>query len=61
MWTDIKPSKSQLPKIIQSGGFLCRTVGNVIGNLGKKALLDLAVPSAKDVIPKLQLKELHLY
>ena len=38
-------SKSQLAKIIQSGGFLRKT-----GNLGKKkVLLDLAVLLAKDV------------
>ena len=45
--TDIK--LVQLAKIIQSGGFL----GKTLGNLGKKVLLDLAVPLAKDVFPKL--------
>ena len=49
MSKDIKLSKSQLAKIIQSGGFL----GKMLGNLGKKVLLDLAVPLAKDVSPKL--------
>ena len=34
-------------KIIQTGGFLGKTLGNVIDNLGIKALIDLAVPLAK--------------
>ena len=49
MSIDIKLSKAQLSKIILSGEFL----DNMIGNLGKKALLDLAVPLAKDVLSKL--------
>ena len=36
------------PKMIQSGGFSGKT-----GNLGQKALLDLTVPLAEDVLPKL--------
>ena len=36
MLTDIKLSKSQLAKIIQSGGFLGKTLGNIMSNLGKK-------------------------
>ena len=36
MLKDIKLSKAQLSKIIQSRGFLGKTLGNVIGNLGKK-------------------------
>ena len=38
MSTDIKISKSQLTKIIQSGRFL----GKTLGILGEKILLDLA-------------------
>ena len=38
MSKDIKLSKAQLSKLIQSGRFLGKTLGNVIGNLGKKAL-----------------------
>ena len=52
MLTNIKLSKAQFPKIIQSGGNLGRT----LGNLGKKALLELAVPFAKDVLFKLVTK-----
>ena len=37
MSSDIKLSKSLLSKIIQSGGFLGKTLGSVKGNLGKKA------------------------
>ena len=44
MSTDIKLSKAQLSKIIQSGRLLGKTLGNEIGSLGKKALLELAVP-----------------
>ena len=52
MLMDIKLSKSPLPTVIQSVGFL----GKTLGNLGKKVLLDLAVPLAKDVLPKLATK-----
>ena len=45
-----------MSKIIQSVGFLGKTLGNIINNLGKKALLDLAVPLAEDVLPKLATK-----
>ena len=51
--TDIKLSKTQLSKTIQSSGLPGETLANVIGNLGKKALIDLAVSLAKDVFPKL--------
>ena len=47
--TDIKLSKSQLAKLIPLGGLLSKALGNIMSNLGKKALLDLAVPLAKDV------------
>ena len=52
MSADIKISQAQLAKIVQSGGFLSKT----LGNLGKSVLLDLAVPLAKDVLPKLATK-----
>ena len=48
MSTDIKLRKSQLTKIIQSGILLCKTLGNMISNLGEKALLDLAATLDKD-------------
>ena len=54
MQTDVRRSKIQLSKIIKSGGFLGKTLGNMIGNLSKKALLGLAVK--KDVLPKLEIK-----
>ena len=50
--TDIKFSKARLPEIIYLGRFL----GKMLGNLGKKALLDLTVCLAKDVLPKLATK-----
>ena len=43
MSTDIKRSKAQLSKIIQSRGFCGKYLGNIMTKLGKKALLDLAV------------------
>ena len=52
MSTDIKLSKVQLSNIIHSAEFL----GNVIGNLGKIELIDLTVPLAKDILPKLATK-----
>ena len=36
MSTDIKLSKAQLSKIIQSAGFVGKTLGNMMGNIGKK-------------------------
>ena len=42
--TDIKFSKVQISKIIQSGGFL----HNMFGNLGKKVISHLAIPLARD-------------
>ena len=48
MTTDIKLSKAQLSRIIHSGRFLYKT----LGNLGKKVLLHLAVSLAKDILPK---------
>ena len=47
MSTDKKFSKPQIFKIIQSGG----SFGSWLGNLGKKALTDLAIPLAGDNLP----------
>ena len=44
MSTDIKLSKAQISKIIQSGG----SFGSWLGNLGKKALTNIAIPLARD-------------
>ena len=52
MLTDIKLNKAKLYKIIHSGGFL----SNTIGKIGKEELMNLAVPLAKDVLPKLATK-----
>ena len=52
MSTDIRLSKAKIPTIIESGGFH----GKSFGKLRKKVLLDLAVPLAKDVLPKLATK-----
>ena len=41
-----------MSRIFQSGGLL----GKTLGDLGKKALLDISVPLAKDVFPKLATK-----
>ena len=49
MSTDIKLSKVQIFKRIQLGGLL----GKTLGKLGKKVLLDLVVPLAKDALWKL--------
>ena len=52
MPTNIKLSNSQLAKMNQSGRFL----GKKLVNSGKKALLNLAVPLAKEVLSKLVTK-----
>ena len=49
MSTDIKLSKAQISKIIQSGG----SFGFWLGNLGKKALKNIAIPLARDNFPGL--------
>ena len=49
MPTDIKLSKAQLSKIIQSGG----SFGSWLGNLGKKALTNIAIPLVRDNLPGL--------
>ena len=56
MLADIKFSQAQLSKIIQSGGFFGKTIGNIISNLCKKALIYLVVPLAENVLPKLATK-----
>ena len=40
----------------QSGGFLGKTFGNMMSSLDKKALLDLVICLAKDILPKLATK-----
>ena len=52
MFTDIKLSKGQSSKIIQSVGFF----NNKIGKLGKEALMNLTVPLAKEILPNLAIK-----
>ena len=49
MSTDIKLSKAQISKIIQSGG----SFGFWLGKLGKKALKNIAIPLARDNFPGL--------
>ena len=56
MSTNINLSTAQLSKNIQSGGSLSKSLGNMMGDLGKKALLELAVPLAEDVLPRLATK-----
>ena len=56
MSTDIKLRKSQLTEIIQSGRLLCKTLRNMISNLGENALFDLAATLDKDATPKLAAK-----
>ena len=49
MSTNIKLSKAQISKIIQSGG----SFGSWLGNVGKKALTTIAIPLAIDNLPGL--------
>ena len=49
MSTDIKLSKAQISKIIQSGG----CYGSSLGNLGKKTLKNIAILLARDNLPGL--------
>ena len=44
MLTDIKLSKTQISKIIQSGG----SFGSWLANLGRKVLTNVAIPLARD-------------
>ena len=48
MSTDIKPSKAQISKIIQSGGFLGSLLSKLAGSLMKAA-----VPLAKNILASL--------
>ena len=48
MSTDLKPSKPQISKIIQSGGFLGSLFSNLAGPLMK-----VAIPLAKNVLAPL--------
>ena len=49
MSTDVKLSKAQISKIIQSGGFL----GPWLNKLGRKVVTDLAIPFARNKLPEL--------
>ena len=49
MSTDIKLSKAQISKIIQSGG----SCGSWLSNLVKKALTNVAIYLARDNLPRL--------
>ena len=49
MSTNIKLSKTQISKIIQSGGYL----GSWLGNLGEKALINIVISLARDNAPGL--------
>ena len=49
MSTNIKLSEAQMSKIIQSG----RSFGFWLGNLGRKALTNIAIPLARDNLPGL--------
>ena len=46
MSTDIKLSKDQIFKIIQSGG----SFGSWLDNLGKRALTNITIPLARDIL-----------
>ena len=50
MSTDIKLSKAQISKIIQSGGFLGSLLNKIAGPLAK-----VAVPMAKNILPPLEI------
>ena len=63
MSTEIKFSQTQIPKLIQSDG----SSGSWLGNLGKKPLETVAIPSARDDLPGLvrnlqwlQMQEINL-
>ena len=49
MSTDIKLSKAQMSKTIQSGG----SFGSWLGSLGKKALRNIGIPLTRDNLPGL--------
>ena len=47
--TDVRLSKAEISKMIQSG----ESFGSWLGNLGKKALTNIAIPLARDNLPEL--------
>ena len=49
MLTNIKLSKTQTIKVIQSGG----SSGYWLANLGKKAVINATISSARDSLPRL--------
>ena len=56
MTTDIKFSKTQLPKIIQSLGFfrtLMTCLSNSMSDLGKTAVFDFAIPLDENHVSKM--------
>ena len=53
---DIKLSKAKLAKIIQSGGFLTKIIGNAIGKSGKESLAKFAAALVKIFLPQLAIK-----
>ena len=55
---DIKLSKAQLSKKIQSDGFFSKTVGNTVTKLGRRALLNFGAHLAKNILPQLATKEI---
>ena len=50
MSTDVKLSKAQISKIIQSGG---SRFASRLSNLGKKTLTNVTIPVARDNLPGL--------
>ena len=50
MSTDIKLSKTQISKIVQSRGYFA----SWLGNFGKKALINIAFPLARESLPGLE-------
>ena len=47
-----------MTKIIQSSGFISKILGNVIGNVDTKPLIDLVFPLVKDVLTILPTKSI---
>ena len=47
-----------MTKIIQSAGFIGKIIGNKVGNLGTKPLIDLSIPFVKDVLHKWSTKSI---
>ena len=57
MSTEITLSEAQISKIIQSG----RSFGSLLGDLGKKALITIAIPLARDNLLGLVIKYLDKF